>query len=206
MSNSRRRSPGLYAVGVWGWGLVCLGGLMGCEAVERPAIAPPNSETLEAAVPKASDPKKIYVLGEAFAIQDEETDVVITFSDSRTHRGEEFLKPKENHYWYYLNATVVNRSANEFVISPDFYTLTDSKKETHRPSIRAHAIEGLTVLQGRIAPNSYRTAEIGFELPDGVNPKTLSFDISNDTACTDKILRSAYFCQPIVINVTDTRG
>lgn len=197
----KKRSP---LVDLWG---VCVAlGLWSCSSAEESAIAPPQPETPEAPVQNASGTQKNYSLGEAFAIQDEDTDVVINFSGSRTHQGEEFLKPKENHYWYYLTATVVNRSADEFVISPDFYTLKDSQKNTYQPSFRAHAIRDFRVMQGRIAPTSEKTAEIGFELPDGTRPTTLSFDISNYTACNDKILKPTYFCKPILIDVSEQRG
>lgn len=195
---------GLRPVLVWTYALGLCAALVGCGPRER-VLIPPKPETPETEVRQVAGPKKIYQLGESFAIQDEETNVIITFSKKRTHDGEEFLKPEENHYWFYLTGTVVNQSTNEFVISPDFYTLTDNKKKTYEPSIRSHAIKGLKVLQGRIPPESRRTASIGFELPKGVRPSSLSFDISNYTACNDSALKPTHFCKPILINL-DNEG
>ena len=179
-------------------------------------IFSPTQQTLEPATPEPETPdetesqpaeaKKKYRLKESFAIQDEETDIVVTFSEYRTHEGEEFLKPKEGHYWYFLKGTVRNRSDNPFLISPDFYTLVDAKKETYTPSYRAHALEGIMVLQGRIPAQTTKTAEIGFELPEGTKPASLKFNISNFTACNDSILKTLYFCQAISVQLSDGRG
>ena len=190
-----------YPIRLSGLGIGLCGLLIGCTTPETPVLSPPPPETPNNSAQLPSGPKKIYNLGEAFAIKDEITDVIITFSMSRTHEGEEFLKPEENHYWYYLMGTISNRSDEEFVISPDFYALKDDKKKTYKPSVRSHAIKNIKVLQGRIAPQSEQSAEIGFELPKGSKPTELSFDISNFTACNDKTLKSTHFCKPILINL-----
>lgn len=201
MIGFRQRSIGLIGFGLWGGAA-----LIGCVRGPNPTLIPPEPETPETALKPPAEQKKMYQLGEVFAIRDDQTDVVITFTSSRTHKGEEFLKPKEEHYWYYLTGQVVNQGQDEFVISPDFYTLTDGKKKTYSPSVRAHALKDVTVLQGRIAPDSEKKAEIGFELPKGTKPVLLSFDISNDTACRDSALKANYFCKPILIKLTDGKG
>lgn len=181
-----------------------LGGCNTSKLTKAPFL--PKPETPETPVEQASGTKKTYRLGEAFGIRDEVTDAVISFTNTRKSQGEEFLKPKEGHYWFYVTGTIANKSANEFVISPDFYTITDSNKKTYPPSIRAHALEGVKVLQGRIPPQSEKKAEIGFELPKGTQPTLLSFDISNYTACNDSSLKSSFFCQSISIKVSDKQG
>ena len=169
-------------------------------------IIPPTPETPDLEASQPAEANKKYRLKEAFAIQDEDTDVVMMFSDFRTHDGDDFLKPKEGHYWYFLKGTVKNQSDRPFLISPDFYTLVDGKKETYAPSSRAHATVGVSVLQGFIPAQTSKTAEIGFELPTGSKPSALKFDISNNTACNDSILKKLYFCQAISIQLIDGRG
>ena len=203
MIPSQKISTGFYAIGGL-YLLVILGGCSTEDLSQIPIIPKPDAPEVE--VQEASDLKKVYRLDETFAIRDEVTDVVITFSNKRRSQGEEFLKPQENHYWFYVTGTIKNKSANEFVISPDFYTVTDGKKKTYTPSVRAHAAEGVQVLQGRIAPESTQTAEIGFELPKGAKPMLLSFDISNYTACNDTLLKPTFFCQAVSIKLADDRG
>ena len=178
--------------------------LAGCQTRDFSKIPGiPKPEAPPVSVQQASGVQKIYRLGDSFGIQDEVTDVVITFTQSRKSQGEEFLKSKEDHYWFYITGTIANKSKNEFIISPDFYTVTDTKQQTYTPSVRSHALEGVNVLQGRIAPESEKTAEIGFELPKGSKPVLLSFDISNYTACNDTLLKPTFFCQAISIKLSD---
>jgi hypothetical protein len=200
MVRSRQHLNSAYPIGV-----LCLFGMLGgCSKSDLSRIPIiPKPETPEEVIQPASNTKKVYRLGEPFAIRDEVTDVVISFAESRKSQGEEFLKPKENHYWFYLTGTVTNQSDNEFVISPDFYTLTDGQQKTYTPSVRSHALKGVKVLQGRIAPKSAQTAEIGFELPKGSKPVLLSFDISNNTACNDTLLKPTFFCESISIKLAD---
>lgn len=183
--------------------------LAGCSLGPTPkplAPAPPQPETPNELESQPAEAKKKYRLNEAFAIKDEDTDIVVLFSEYRNHEGDEFLKPKEGHYWYFLKGTINNRYSKPFLISPDFYTLVDAKKKTFSPSTRAHALEGISVLQGFIPANTSKTAEIGFELPTGTKPSALKFDISNFRACNDSVLKKLYFCQAISVQLSDGRG